>query len=146
MSKNILYKLFGVGRVPRKHQALLESETIVILDEGIKGLFVTKDFKSPNKRFVNRREGFLGSIVVTKTRVMCHTFWRQQINLSVNDSRLTLLHTELISPETIAISFDSYLFNKECEGIIEFQFKTDKAQEIFDALGFLGVKQGKLLD
>jgi hypothetical protein len=42
MKKTTLYRLFGVGSVPKKLLPVLETEGVVVLDEGIGGWFITK--------------------------------------------------------------------------------------------------------
>jgi hypothetical protein len=41
MNKTLLYRLFGLGRIPRHLRPLVESEGIVVADEGIGGWFIT---------------------------------------------------------------------------------------------------------
>ena len=55
MKKTILYKLFGLGSVPKKLLAVLELEEIVVADEGMRGRFIAKHI-SPVRKLVDCRQ------------------------------------------------------------------------------------------
>ena len=74
--------------------------------------------------------------------MVCYTYWKQQINISVGDPKISLLYIELIKPQTIAISFESSMFHDDWQGVIEFRFKTEKVQDFHDALTAICVQQG----
>lgn len=146
MKKPILYRLFGLGAVPKKIRPILEAEGIVVLDEGMGGRFVTKNVKGPGKRYRHRSEGFSGFLAVTKKRVICYTYGKRQINMSVEDHRLSELYVSAPDEETLSISFESSVFREGWEGVIEFRFDTEKAIQFRDALGALGAGQGSAAD
>ncbi|MFO7891252.1 MAG: hypothetical protein R6V04_13050 [bacterium] len=146
MSKTLLYKLFRIGRIPKKLRSALKSEEIVVSDEGIGGWFITRNLKAPGKRYIHRKEGFTGCLVITQKRILCYTYWKRQINISVQDPKISSLYTELLDPNTLAISFQCSLFHKNWEGVIEFRFKTEKAQNFYDVLIEKGLQSGHARD
>ena len=142
MGKTILYRLFKVGSIPKKLRPGLESEGITVSDEGMGGWYIARNVKGPGKRFIYRREGLSGCLVVTQKRVICYTNWKRQINILVEDRKLSSLYVELLDPRRFAISFESSVFRQDWEGVIEFRFRSDKAQEFHDVLTGLGVQEG----
>jgi len=101
MKKTLLYRLFGLGKIPRQLRSMVESEGIIVADEGIGGLFIAKHVNGPGRRYRNRAEGFTGCLVVTKKRVLCYTYGKRQINISVDDPRVSELqvtHTKSRNP------------------------------------------------
>lgn len=142
MTKTLLYTLFRIGRIPKKMRSALKSEEIVISDEGIGGWFITRNLKAPGKRYIHRKQGFTGFLVITEIRILCYTYWKRQINISVQDHHISSLFTELLDPHTLSISFQSSLFKKNWEGVIEFRFKTEKAQEFYNVLIEKGLQSG----
>ena len=54
MAKTILYRLFGLGSVPKKLLPVLKQEGIVVYDEGMQGRIVTKYVNGPGKRYRHR--------------------------------------------------------------------------------------------
>ena len=89
MKKTILYRLFKIGGIPKKIGPVLAAEGIEVSDEGIGGWFVTKNVKGPGKRYINRTEGFSGCLVVTGKRIVCFTYGKRQINISVEDPKMS---------------------------------------------------------
>lgn len=142
MRKSLLYRLFGLGRIPKKLRPLLDSEGVVIAEEGMGGSFIARDFKAPGKRYRRRREGFSGSLVVTKKRIICTTFARRQINISVDDPKLSSLHVERPARHTLSLSFEASDFHPDRRGVLEFRFKTERANEFFDILREAGATEG----
>lgn len=146
MKKTILYKLFGFGSVPKKLLLVLEQEGVVVLDEGIGGWFVTKHVDGPGKRYRHRSEGFSGCLAVTKARVVCYTYGKRQINISVEDPKMAKLYVDAPTDQTFYLSFESSDFRNGWSGVIEFRFNTDKATLFRDALVAIGSQQGAAAD
>ncbi len=142
MYKTILYRLFGFGSIPKRLRPVLESEGIDVLDEGIGGQFITKHVKGPGKRYRYRKEGFVACLAVTKARLVCYTYWRRQINISVEDSRIANLYVDTPTQQQLCLSFESSNFREGWQGIIEFRFKTHKAISFRDALIGVGAQRG----
>lgn len=142
MKKSIFYRLFKLGAIPEKVQTILEHEGIVVSDEGMAGLFITKDVKGPGKRYRHRSEGFSGWLAVTNKRVLCYSYRKRQINISVDDPKIASIHIANPSKETLSISFESSVFRDGWEGLIEFKFKTEKAKQFHHALSAIGAQHG----
>lgn len=122
-------------------RSILETEEIIVSDEGIGGWYITKNLKAPGKRYINRKEGFSGCLVVTKKRIVCYTYSKRQINISVDDPKISKIYVKLPEPQTLSISFESSVFHDDWKGVIEFRFKTEKSQEFCDVLRSSGVSK-----
>jgi hypothetical protein len=140
MKKTLLYRLFGLGRIPRQLLPIIESEGIVVADEGIGGWLITKHVNGPGRRHRNRAEGFTGCLVVTKKRVLCYTYGKRQINISIDDPRVSELQVTLPKAETLSIAFESSVYREEWRGVMEFRFNTERAQFFHDALRSIGAR------
>jgi len=145
MKKTFLYRLLGLGSVPKKLLPLLEQEGIVISDEGMGGWFITKHVNGPGKRYRHRSEGFSGCLVITKKRVICYTYRKRQINISVEDPKIANLYVDILKEEKLSLSFESSDFRQGWNGVIEFRFNTDKAHQFREALLTIGAQQGAAL-
>ena len=146
MKKTILYRLFGVGSVPKKLRPVLEREGVIALDEGIGGWFVTKHVNGPGKRYRHRTEGFSGCLAVTKARVVCYTYGKRQINISVEDPKIANLYVDTPTEQKLSLSFESSNFREGWQGVIVFRFATDKAPLFREALVAIGAQQGTAAD
>jgi hypothetical protein len=146
MKKTILYRVFGVGSVPKKLRPVLEREGVVVLDEGIGGCFVAKHVNGPGKRYRHRTEGFSGWLAVTKARVTCYTYGKRQINISIEDPKIADLYVDTPTEQKLCLSFESSNFREGWQGVIVFRFRTDKAHSFREALVAIGAQQGAALD
>jgi hypothetical protein len=142
MKKTLLHRLFGLGKIPRQMRPIIESEGIVVADEGIGGWLITKHVNGPGRRHRNRAEGFTGCLVITKKRVLCYTYGKRQINISVDDPKIPELQVALPKAETLSIAFESSVFQEEWRGVMEFRFNTERAQLFHDALRSIGARGG----
>lgn len=134
MSKTLLYKLFKIGRIPKKVRPVLEREGLRCMDEGIGGWVYMNDYRAPGKRFRHRLTGFTGFLAVTEKRVIAYTYWKPVINIPVEDPRLKALELELPKNNALKISFESSAFDASRRGRIEVRFKTDKASLFFSLI------------
>jgi len=134
MKKTISYRLFSIGGISKKLRPVLEKEGMLVCDEGIRGWFVTKNFKAPGKRFWCRQEGFSGFLAITEKRIIAYAYWKLIINLPFDDAKLSAINAELINPNRIDLSFESSVFHHDRQGIITVRFYTEKAQKFYDTL------------
>ena len=146
MKKSILFRLLNIGAIPRKLRPVLDKEGIVVFDEGIVGCFMAENVKGPGKRYFHRSEGFSGFLAVTRKRVVCFTYWKRQINISVEDSKISELYFNALNDKTLSVSFESSVFRDGWEGVIEYRFKTEKTLQFCDALKSIGAQQGTPAD
>jgi hypothetical protein len=146
VKKTLLHRLFGIGSIPRKLRPVLEKEGIVVSDEGIGGWFVTKHVNGPGKRYRHRSEGFTGCFAITKERVVCYTYWKRQINISIKDPKIPDLYVDVPKEQRLSVSFESSAFREGWEGVIEFRFDTEKAHLFRNALVSIGAQQGAAAD
>lgn len=142
MGASLLYRLLGFGAIPRKARPLLEAETIIIAEEGMRGWISARNVTAPGTRYRRRLEGFSGCLVIGRMRIVCYTYGKKQINIRLDDPKITELHVGSPRGDTLVISFDSSLFRQGCTGIIQFRFRTDKAQDFCDIMASLGARQG----
>jgi hypothetical protein len=142
MKKTLLYRLFGLGRLPRQLRPMVASEGIVVADEGIGGWLITKHVNGPGRRHRKRAEGFTGCLVVTKKRILCYTYGKRQINISVDDPRVSEFQVTLPKAETLSIAFESAVFREDWRGVMEFRFNTERARLFHDALRSIGARGG----
>jgi hypothetical protein len=146
MSKSLFFRFLGVGAIPKKWRPVLDTEQIVVADEGMGGWLICKDVKGPKQRFINRAEGFSGCLVITKKRIICFTYRKRQINIAVDDPKISKIFVDIPKEKLLSISFESSVFRDGWGGIMEFRFKTTKALEFRDVLKSFGAQQGAALD
>ncbi len=126
MSKTIFYKLFGWGKIPEAMLPILQQEGIVLGEEGLSGTVYFKNFRAPGKRYSRRISWFSGSIVLTKKRLVAWSYSKPIINVLVDGDSFHALHFFLKDEKTLAVKFDSSVFNEQWSGDIEYRLKVSQ--------------------
>jgi len=135
MPKTLLYRLFGVGRMPQQWRAAIDPEGVVLRDEGIGGSVTYRDFSAPGKRFVWRKVAFSGSIALTKTRLLALQYANPAINVPLDDQRLKQMQFSVEGEDKLLVAFNANLFHSDWSGTIEYRFRTEQARESLKSLG-----------
>ena len=134
MAKSLLYRLFGVGKIPENLAAQLRVEGILISDEGIKGSVTYLNFRSP-VRYANwKRQWYTASIALTETRLVGLRFSQLIVNVPLADERIRKMNCSLEASGTFLVAFDASLFHQDWSGKIEYRFRTDYVQALQDKL------------
>jgi hypothetical protein len=137
MSKTILYKWFGLGKIPKRMRPVIEQEGTVLIDEGIGGWIKFKNFRAPGRRYSLKYSWFTGAIVLTHKRFAAFTFYpffNPIINLPLDVEQLNKLQCSLKEETTLCVLFDPSDFNDNWSGSIECRFSTDQARLFLERL------------
>jgi hypothetical protein len=134
MAKTLLYRLFGVGKIPAQWRAIIESEGIVLMDEGIGGTVTYRDFRSPGRRASWKKSAFNGAIALTKTRLLALQFSSPVINVPLDDDRLPQMQFSVEDEDKILIGFNANLLHNDWSGTIEYRFRTPQAAVFLKSL------------
>jgi len=134
MKKTLLYRLFGIGKIPAQYSLAIQSEGVIISDEGIRGSTTYLNFRSPRRRSNWRKVWHTAAIVLTNVRLLGFHSSNTIIDVPFADSRFKSLKFSLEDGNTLLVAFDASLFHSEWSGNIEYRFKTEYAQELFNRL------------
>jgi hypothetical protein len=134
MTKTLLYRLFGVGKIPASLAAQLKGEGILLSDEGIKGSVTYIDFRAPGKYSNWRRQWYTTAIALTEVRLVALRNSQTIINVPLTDERIRSMRFSLEKSDTLLVAFDAALFHQDWSGTIEYRFRTEQAQAILDKL------------
>lgn len=113
MKKTLLYRFFGIGKIPESYRAALAGEGVLLSDEGIKGSVTYRNFRSP-QRYANwKRQWYTASIALTQTRLAAFSYANPIIDVPLTDDRFRRLQFSLEDEATLLVSFDASLFHQE---------------------------------
>ncbi len=143
MAKALLYRLFGVGKIPEKIKKPLETEVIDLAEEGISGSFTAWNFKAPGKSFTYKKEFIVGWLAIPQKRVLSYTLGKRQINIMLDDPKLSKLFVQNPKPGILIISFNAKVYHDDWSGKLELKYKTVQAEDFFEKLLSLGCSEGK---
>ena len=128
MAKTLLYRLFGIGKIPAQFMTTLKFEGILVLDEGIKGSVTYRDFHAPGKYSAWRRQWFTGSIILTQVRLVSVLSLSTAIDVPLTDERLRSMRFSVEKEGTLLVAFDPSLFHPGWSGTMEYRFRTTEAE------------------
>lgn len=134
MAKTLLYRLFGVGKIPWQLSSTLKIEGIVLLDEGISGSVTYLNFRAPGKYSNWRKVWFTGAIALTQARLVGLQYSNPVINVPVTDERLRSMRFSVEAGNTLVVAFDPALFHSDWSGTIECRFRTSQAESFLEKL------------
>jgi hypothetical protein len=134
MTKTLLYRLFGVGKLPEPLAGQLKGEGIRLLDEGIKGSVTFLDFRSPQRYSNWKRQWYTASIALTNLRLVALRNSQTIINVPLADERIRSMQFSLEKSDALLVAFDASLFHNDWSGKIEYRFRTEQAQLFIDKL------------
>jgi hypothetical protein len=137
MSKTLLYRIFGLGKIPKRMLPALKEEGIVLIDEGISGSITFRNFRAPRRYYGRKWSWITGSLVLTGKRFAAFTFYpyfNPIINIQLDDERLKKLHCSLKENRTLCILFDPSSFKEGWSGSIKCRFSTPKARLFLEQL------------
>lgn len=135
MSASLLYRWFGVGRIPRPMRPVLDGEGVVLEDEGVSGTVTFRNFRAPGRRYSSRKSWFLGSLVITEIRFAGFAFRRPVVNVPIEGAHVEKLDVTLEKDGAVlCVGFEYADFNDDGSGRIEVRFRTDKAGEFHNRL------------
>jgi hypothetical protein len=134
MAKSLLYRLFGIGKMPAELAATLQGEGIILMDEGVKGSVTYLDFRAPGRHADWRRQWFTASIALTEARLLALQNSNTAINVPLQDERLRRMKFSVEDDGALLIIFDPALFHSDWSGTMEYRFKTEQAQSFLAKL------------
>ena len=134
MEKTLLYRIFKLGKIPKRYAPTLQDEGVILLEEGISITITLKNVKAPGRRHSWKRSWFTGSIAITKQTFAAFTIFRPLIYLPLSRENLAKLNCTLEGRNVLTVRFDASTFNEKWSGEIECKFKTSKAPLFLEKL------------
>jgi hypothetical protein len=134
VAKSVLYRLFGVGKIPEALLTRLEGEGVLLLDEGVRGSVTYRDFRSPGRYSSWRRQWYTSSIALTKVRLVALRRSAPIIDVPLTDERIRRLRLLPEGGDTLLVAFDAALFRDDWSGTIEYRFRTPQARLFVDTV------------
>jgi hypothetical protein len=134
VKKALLYRLFGVGKLPSAVVATLTEEGILLSDEGIGGSVTYRNFRRPGRYSGYRRVGLVTSIALTNRRLAAFSGNDAVLDVELKDPRIKQMAFSVEPSGALLAAFDASLFHDDWSGSLEYRFRTPLAQEIIDQI------------
>ena len=124
--KSLLYRVFGLGKIPKLLNDTLQIEGVIVADEGISASVTYRDFHAPGKYFFRKKQAFVGSVIVTNVRLVALMYGSYVVNVPFTDDRIRQLQIT-VDGDRLLIAFDPKLFHDNWSGTIEYRYRTEQA-------------------
>lgn len=134
MKKTLLYRFFGLGKIPAKYGSALRNEGVILADEGLKGTVTLLDFRSPNRIANWKRQWHTASIAMTNARLLAFRYSSPIIDVPFTDARFREISFSVETDGALLVAFDAGLFHNDWSGRIEYRFFTPSAAAFLDQL------------
>lgn len=134
MSKTLLYRLFGLGKMPAAVANQVKEEGVLLFDEGLKGTVTYLDFRGGGRYSNWKRQWYTASIALTQQRLVALRHSQTIINVPLTDERLRRMQFSLEASDTLLVAFDAGLFHPDWSGKIEYRFRTEQAPAFLNKL------------
>jgi hypothetical protein len=105
----------------------LESEGIVLLEEGLRGSVTLRNYRAPGRYHSTKGSIFAGSLVLTEQRFAAFAFSKPLINIPLHDDRLRALEISVPRDGLLEIEFDPSVFDLQASGSVRLRYRTANA-------------------
>ena len=131
--------LLGSGRLPVQLRALLATEGVVLLEEGLSGSITYRDYHAPGTYSSFRKVAVSGAIVVTGERLVVWAARGKAVDVPLHDplrAALTIVPTGEPT-DGITFRYDAAAFHPDRSGTVEVHFRTGATAAIVHLLNSL---------
>jgi hypothetical protein len=136
MAKSIFYRLFGLGKIPRRYRGDIEKEDVVFKDEGLTILVKYRGFRAPHAYYSRKNSLIVGSVVLTKNRFACYrgNILPPVFEVPVENEAFGAFSFSLDDKERLRVLIDAPAFQKGWKGTIECRIPSESAMGLLQAL------------
>lgn len=142
MSRSILFRLFGLGKIPVDALRVIEQEGVILKEEGISGSITFRKFRGPGRYHGFRKSWICGSIVLTEKHLLAFQFRKTAIGVGWGDRQVKKLKCHVEGRKTLCIQYDAGDFNPDCSGHVTLRYNTESASKILSRIKKL-IRQAK---
>lgn len=131
--ESILYRLFGVGKIPEVLCRELKNEGLIAPEEGMKSTITYKNFRTSGRYSNWKRRWITGGFALTEKRPVLLQYATLVVNLALADERFGKIKISREGDTVLLFAFDPLLFLENSSGEIQWRFRTVRAQEFAEA-------------
>src|SRR5688500_8388314 len=113
MKKTFLYRFFKIGKMPAREASEIQSEGVILRDEGFKGTTTYIDFRAPGRYSNWKRQWSTSSIAISATRLVAFQYALKTIDVPFADARFGGLNFSVEEDGALLVDFDASLFHND---------------------------------
>ncbi|WP_035928362.1 hypothetical protein [Pseudofrankia saprophytica] len=126
--------LLGAGQLPADLRASLESEDLVLVEEGLTGSITYRNYRAPGQRSSWRREAVSGAIAISAGRLVVWAGRGKHIDVPRAGVFLAAIDIGVEPPDRVRFAYDAGKFNPTRSGTVEVRLRTPRAAHVAELL------------
>ncbi len=134
MAKTLLYRMFGLGKIPRRKLPALEDEGILFAEEGVGGSVTYEKWWGAGRATRWRRSSFSGSVVLTRTRFGVYGYLCTLFEIPAKMAHDGTLQCDVEESGRVVLSANGSDLNPKWRGTITFRLRLDEPEEFLASL------------
>ncbi len=138
--KSLWFRLFGVGRLPRRWREACASEGVVLLEEGLALRVGLRHFRAPGRYSSGRVSYGAGALLLTERRLLITLFWRKVVDLPRQAAWLGRLSVGLDEQGRLLLAFHAEAFSTRQRGEVALRLTSEHAAWLLAELRAQGAR------
>jgi hypothetical protein len=110
---------FGSGRLPKMVRGQIESEDVLLLEEGLLGSITYRRYRAPGKRARLKKVGIAGAVCVTDRRLLVWGARGKLIDVPFDDERFAAIEVAAEEPDRVLFAWENSVFHSKRSGRVE---------------------------
>lgn len=129
-----LTQLFRLGALPDDMKAQLQAEGMLFAAEQIGVTVIYRNFIGLGKRYGYHRSGSIGSIAMSKDRVIGRTYLSTVLHVAYDGPLIDKIKFEVVDRKYLTASFDASDFHPKQTGRVELRFRLPEPRMALDVI------------
>ncbi|HDI58994.1 MAG TPA: hypothetical protein ENF48_01330 [Desulfobacteraceae bacterium] len=132
MSHTLLYRLFRIGRLPRRERDRLTGESLRCLVEGISLTIAWRNFRQGRRRIKAHQQNATGAVAITQKRLLVYAFAKPVLDIDLADPVADRVAVTCPNSTTLSIRLEAQDFHPDASGQITYWLLTPEAAALSD--------------
>lgn len=128
----LLYRLFGIGRLPRRERLRLAGEGLACLAEGISLTIAWRDFRRGGRRVKAHQQNATGAVALTRERLLVYASSKPVLDIGLADPAADRVTVSCPNPNTLSIRLQARDFDPYASGQITYWLLVPGAAALAD--------------
>jgi hypothetical protein len=132
MSRTLLYRLFRIGRLPRRERERLSDQGLTHLVEGVPLTITWRKFSQAGRRVKLHHQNATGAVAFTQERLRVYAFSKPVLDIGLSDPVAHRVSVTCPNPNALSIRLEARDFQPDASGRITYLLLTAEAAKLAD--------------
>lgn len=128
----LLYRLLGIGRLPRRERRRLAGEGLAWIAEGVSLTIAWRDFRRGGRRVKAHQQSATGAVALTRERLLVYASSKPVLDIGLDDPAADRVTVSCPNPDTLSIRLQAQDFGPHASGQITYWLQAPAAAALVD--------------